>query len=49
MAHGAEIALGLALFAASAALGTLLLRRVRADWTLNAGGADAPYGGSRPR
>jgi uncharacterized membrane protein YdjX (TVP38/TMEM64 family) len=47
LAHGAEIGLGIVLFAASAALGALLLRRVRADWLLSAGGSDAPYGGSR--
>jgi uncharacterized membrane protein YdjX (TVP38/TMEM64 family) len=48
LARGAEIGLGVALFAASAALGALLLRRVRADSTLSATGSDARYGGSRP-
>jgi len=48
LARGVEIGLGFALFAASATLGALLLRRVRADWTLSADASDAWYGGSRP-
>jgi len=48
LARGAEIGLGAALFVASAALGALLLRRVRAEWTLSADASDARYGGSVP-
>jgi uncharacterized membrane protein YdjX (TVP38/TMEM64 family) len=54
----AEIGLGAALFAASAAVGLLLLRRFRAAWpaspaagggeALNAGGADAQCGAAPP-
>ncbi len=48
LARGAEFGLGAALFIASAALGMLLLRRLRSDWSLSADASDARYGGSRP-